>query len=384
MASFDDVANLQEVTVVANRTKQTVFQPRMRLNIGGKTMGLFDGTVTLNGHYNASTFTGKGSPWILGIDFWTELGSDGKKVPVTVERGEYQPDIKEIVWDTCFDGILDSFDVAFDKGEVSVDCRDRIALLIDRKVYGAYPNKSAAEIITAECAIDGITAVISGGKELAGRIYIRDHTTVKQGAFSQSQTAWDLISKLARSTDNVVQMDGSTLYVKPQSDYDGNPWVIKYAPPVLENGNIVTHPYSNVIRLKMTRKLLATKDILVRMRSYSSKTGKGITVTAGNKSSNAGQTVYEPPMVPNVPKDKLQDLANKLYSQYTTHEYVFEVEAHANWSVEPYRTVSIQGGNGEMAQTFYVDKVSFTIGQDSGATMKVTIKNHPNVNEATA
>jgi hypothetical protein len=62
---------------------------------------------------------------------------------------------------------------------------------------------------------------------------------------------------------------------------------------------------------------------------------------------------------------------------------VIDVDAVANWNVEPYRTVKIQGASGTLDQLYYVDQVSFTVSQEEGSTMKVKIKNHPLVNEAT-
>lgn len=380
--TLDSTTTVSAVTITPAGAKKIIKRPRMQIIVNGNTMTILDGTVTKNGHYNAAEFKGSVSPWLLGLDFWVTLGLDQQKVSVVVQRGEESEDGSDISWDTVFDGILDEVEIEADQGKVSLECRDRIALLIDRKIYKAYPNKTAAEIITELCKEVGITVNIQGGKTLAGTLYARDHTNVKQGEFSQVQTYWDLICKLAQATNNVVQMDGTTLTVMPNEADTSNPWLVNFSPPVLSNGNIVALPHANVKKLSISHKLLATKDILVRVKSFHSKTGKGYAVTSGNKGKVQNQTVYEY-YYPNLMPDEAQKKADEIYLEKTSHELVITVTASANWNVTPYRTAKIVGAP-SLSDLFYVDHVSWTMSFDGGAEMTVTLKNHPQLNETSA
>jgi hypothetical protein len=281
-----------QVTVTQTGVKKNIHQPRLRATINGTLVQMLEGTVTKNGHFTASTFTGKCIVWLREIEQWLSEGRDGTRIPVVIERGEVAPDLS-VDWETVFNGVLDSEKLTLHEGVCQFECRDWSALLIDKKLYATYQNKTVAEIITKLCTDEGLTANIKGANTLAGSIYAKDHTKIKHGEFSRAQTSWDLICELSRSTGNIVKMDGKTLNVLPDEPDDSDPWIIHWTAPVIENGNIVSYPNSNVIDLEIDRNLLATKDIKVIVKSFHSGRGKGFSVTAGQISKTEGGSVYE-------------------------------------------------------------------------------------------
>ena len=367
----------------------TILYPRMKLVVSGQSLVTESIEVKQNGYYNADRVRASVPLWgngLLDDEAWNILGADGSDVSVQVYSG--QADVTgAVTWASSplFDGLLLDKDVSYDQGTVEIDCIDYTQKLINYKLYQAYANQSGEEVINSLVGQVGMTAQVdSSASGLLGEMYSRDHMKVHNGQFTKQTTAWDLITYIAKTAGCVAFVKGKVLYVQPNQPNQGQAWQIRWSKPTTINGVTIYPSAWNVKTLRLKHNLLAAKDITVTATGFHSKHGKSYTASARSgpvkNGGNANQSQYVIGPYPNCTTDQLQQLANAAYRDLTIHEYTLETSAQADFTVSPYRTITVANATGTLAQTFWVNEISFMVHQNQGASMSIRAKNHTEVN----
>jgi hypothetical protein len=368
----------------------SVSYPRMKLVVNGQTFNLKAAQVKQNGYFHAAKASATLPIWGDGgltDEQWLELGGDGSNIDFVIYGGQGAAD-GSVTWNDAplFDGILLGKDLNIAQNEVKLTAVDRTQLLIQYKLFAAYPNKSGEEVINQLAGAVGLSTQISGSTELIGTLYSAAHMKLHQGEFSKVTVAWDLICDIARQSGNVAFVKGKVLYIEPNVPDQASAWTIYYsAPRVVDNISYWDTP-SNVDSLEIKHNLLAAKDITVEVTYFHSKKGKPGVARAGTQKNRnvANQSNYQFGPYPNLSPDEAQQKANQLYRDLTIHEYTLDFTAPADFTLTPYKTVLINNTSGEMAQTFWVNELTFDFSVDSGAKMACIAKNHVAQNDTSA
>lgn len=377
-----------------------VNRPRAKLEVDGGTYNIDTLTNEQNGYYHANKADAHLPLWTTGkpASYWIDLGStpigstaDPTPVPAKLWTGTADAN-ENITWasEPIFDGLLLESDANIGSGDLNLSFVDRVILLQQYKLFKAYPNKTGAEIIQTIAAAVGMTAQITGATKLAGAVYSINHIKLHHSDFSKMTTGWDLICYIARQTGNVAFVKGTVVYVQPNNPNPGQAFTVTYGAPDVMDGVTVWKTAMNVKNLKFKHNLLMAKDITIEVQYCHSKKGKSANGSARagpprNKNA-AGQSnfIFGPYATMN--KDEAQAMANRIYREYTCHEYTADFDAPADFTLQPYQTVLFSGSSGQMANTFYINQLHFSmsVAESTGATMAVTVKTHPPENDTAA
>jgi hypothetical protein len=371
--------------------------PRVKLVVNGQAFAVDSTTVRKNGYYHGDKMECSLPLWGNGTfdnEWWIALGSvpigsndTSSPIPVLVYNGEGSP-TGQTTWESepLFDGLLLNKKGDIHTGKLNISCVDRTILLQQYKLYQTYPNKSGAEIISMLAQQVGMTANVTGADRLVGALYSKNHVKLQHGDMSKVSTAWDMICYLARESGNVAFVKGTVVYVQPNKPDASNAFSIIYGKPVVVDGVSTWSVQSNVKTLSWDHNLLMAKDITIEVQFFHSKKGKPGSAKAGPpKNKNAsGQSNFIFGPYANMTADQAQAKANQLYKEYTAHEYTWTFEAPVDFTLQPYQTVLITDSVGEMAQTFYINELTYKVDADSGATMTVVAKTHPQENDTNA
>lgn len=269
-------------------------------------------------------------------------------------------------------------------GAIHLEGRDRTADLIETKTFTSYKNQMASGIATAIAAEHGLTPVVTATTTPAGRYYNVDHDKLSLGQFSKATTEWDLLTELAEFEGFDVFVQGTELHFQPATNPNATPWLIQVGQPTATRG----YRTLNAKSLTLSRALTLAKNIVVVVKSWNSKQGKGFQVTApasaakgSVKSGKAQQYIY---IRPNLGMDKAQALANSIYTDLVLHERDATIVLPGEVILTPRNMLQVTGTGTGWDTTYYINEITRRIAYEGGFEETIQVKNQSPQSEGAA
>lgn len=261
----------------------------------------------------------------------------------------------------------------FNNGLLEFDGFDLSKKLVDNKTTEKYPNHVASDIATLIAQKEGLTPVVTATDTPVGYYYTQDYVQLQTEV-----TEWDLLTYLAQKEGFQVFVRGKSLYFQPRPLTSPNPYVLQAT--TLENGQIAT---LNGSGLKIGRNLNYARDVIVKVKSWNSRTGR---VTAEARATPNKKTVLAAAAQPigeaqtfeytirGLTKEQAIIQAQKILTDITQHERLLEVTLPGNNIIHKDTVITLKGVSESADQNYYPDTIIRRIGQ--GYQMEIRAKNH--------
>lgn len=344
-------------------------QPRLRILCNGQPVGgPLEFEVTNNNYYQADTFTARFS---LNTDpdfgvAWWGLASTQQillDMQASIDAGN--------TWTSLLIGQVDHMHVEMHNGVVNVDGRDLTAYFIDAKTQETFLNQTSSQVVQTLAARHGLTADVTPTTTLVGRYYGDDHERLTLNAFTHTTTEWNLLCSLAQHEQFDIYVTGTTVHFHPTTPPDSNPWVVQWDASL---------PWMNGVTLDLERSMTMAKNVVVVVRSWNSREGRGFSKFSPSgariNSITSGKSQQFTYIIPDLTEAAAQAMANKLREDITRHERLATIKAPADLVVTPRHMLQVIGTNSSWDQTYYVDWVRRSLSFDGGFPMTIHAKNH--------
>ena len=339
---------------------------------GDKMGGVKSLSVVSNSNFQADTWS---AVFALNaadgqsLDWWGEDDRYGQIFSLQVTLGATAG--VDGPWTTLLAGEADKISVSPIAGEVRVSGRDLTRRFIDARTQESFQNNTASEIVTLLAARRDMKADVTDTATLVSRYYVQDHDRVTHGQLGRVTTEWDLLHNLAQQEGFDLYVTGRTVHFHPTNDpAKSEPFVVSWDQAVL-GGDIED--------ISLDRSLTLAKDVIVVVKSWSSRHGRGFTRTspAGAKPAREGTKLGQQYVFtrPNLTEDRAQKLADSLREDITRHERTGSLTIPVELALSPRGMIQIEGVAGGWGGPFYVALIerSFSL---SGATETIQFKNH--------
>lgn len=260
-------------------------------------------------------------------------------------------------------------------GYVEFDGFDLSKKFVDNKTTEKYPNLVASDIVIKIANNRGLTPVVTKTTTPVGYYYTQDYVQL------QSEVSeWDLLVYLAQKEGFQVFVRGKNLYFQPRPQQSTNPYLLQAT--TLENGKLASF---NGESLVVSRNLNYSKDIIVRIRSWSAKTGRvqveakatpnKKTVLAAAAQPIGEAQVYEY-SIPGLTKQQAIIQAQKLLEEISQHERLLEAKLPGDNLLRKDSVIQLTGVSASADQIYYPDTITRRISPTDGYCMEVRAKNH--------
>lgn len=260
-------------------------------------------------------------------------------------------------------------------GYVEFDGFDLSKKFVDNKTTEKYPNLTASDIAIKLAQKRNLSYVVTPTTQQVGYYYAQDYVQLQSEI-----TEWDLLVYLAQKEGFQVFVRGETLYFQPRPLQSDNPYLFQAR--TLENGQLTGF---NGTRLVVSRNLNYARDVVVKIRSWNSRTGR---VEAEARSTPNKKTVlasaaqpigeaqtYQYTM-PGLTKEQAIIQAQKLLEDITQHERLLEASCPGDNLLRKDTVIQLKGVSTSADQTYYPDTITRRISPNEGYFMDVRAKNH--------
>jgi phage protein D len=313
------------------------------MQIGGISVPVREAGVHIEATRQSSTFNATAALDSFGGDsFFAGLSSN--EVTITVDDH------------TLFDGEIDPIDISYDEGVVRLTGRDHSAKLHEQKSSEKFTNQTRADIVKTIAQRNGLTANISGGMMLAGKLFQIDYVKLTD---SISDAA--ILHKLAELEGASWWVKGKTLNFGQQSS--GSYQVTLNRHP----GGPVT---GNFVTLNIYWNMQAAKSHKLNLSSWNTKQKKVISATA-SVNGISGQQIYNY-RVAGLQQDQATDLAKKKLAEHIRHELTILAGMAGDVTLDPSMKLQLQGTAFDGSYT--IDSIEHQIGWRHGHMMMVTAR----------
>ncbi|MDR3536527.1 MAG: hypothetical protein P4L71_08505 [Acetobacteraceae bacterium] len=249
---------------------------------------------------------------------------------------------------------------------IRIDGRDLSAVLQDTPTNDVFSNRTSSEIATILAERHGLIPVVMPTATLAGRYYHGDTNQGAHNQFSRTSTEWDLLVFLARCECFDIFVVGSALYFQPIAQGLGVSTVLRP---------------SDLITLKLRRRLRLSGDIAVTVRSWSSKQSIAITQTvvsqrlgyasvAGSLGASPTQHYYL--VQPNLSASDAERIAQNRVEELARHEQCIDFTMPGEQTLTARSRFFLQGTDSDFDQIYQVDSIERTISSSSGFVQRVS------------
>lgn len=345
-------------------------QPRLRVLASSQLVaGAIEASVTSNAHYQADRFSAVfslGADPAHGAAWWGDQETLLLDIQASLDGGQS--------WTSLVQGEASQVSIQLLQGEVHVEGRDLTSRLIEARTQETFLNQTSSQVATTLAGRHGLSADVTPTTTPVGRFYTADHDHLTMGQFSRTTTEWDLLTFLAQQEGYDVWVSGTVLHFRPKAEPNARPWLVRWSPRTAER----PMPRSNAIDLELDRSLTIARGLVVEVRSWSSRNGRGFTKVA--RASGKGGSKDKPQIIavqrPNLTEDAAQKLANQILAQESQHERVIRWREPADLVLSPRALVRLEGTGSSWDQTYYVASVQRRLSFEGGFVMQVEAKNH--------
>jgi phage protein D len=249
---------------------------------------------------------------------------------------------------------------------ISIVGRDLAAGMIDTRIVTTFRNLTASEIATQFAAEHGLQAMVTPTTTIVGRIYDVDHDETSSGDFSQMTNEWDLLCRLGEAEGIVPYVSGTTLYFNPPS---GNPPVYPVELTRDFNGLLV----AGVTELLLERHMTYAQDVVVKVKSWSSRKKTAIISTVRTKTVDEGAVtrvklpvyLYE---VPNLSQAQCLAKAQQLALDISRHERYVRVIIPSLALMSPQTFIPVSGTGTDYDSTYFPLTITYEVTTERGAS----------------
>lgn len=323
-----------------------------------------------NTFFEADTFRATFAVSSLPSDYDVDYFSDTVDMPVEIFAGfpANASSYSSADLSSMISGVVDTVDWSIGQGSITISGRDLTAKLIQSKTDAKYANQTASQIVTSIANDIGLTPKVTATTVLAGHYYEIDHVRLQD-----NRTLWDLVCYLARQEGMVAYVSGKELHFEAPPDLSGTPYEFYYVPPAEAGGPA----RGNFADLHMERALTVAKDIVVKVRSWNSRTKTAFTMiakAAHTKSSGDSQTyIFN---IPGLTSAQAQKRAEELALELSKHERKATISGHADNILLRTDVVSLTGTDTAFDQNYFIESISRSLSYQGGYEWTVNLKNH--------
>lgn len=364
-------------------TSGQVRQPRVLLALGDQLLDFERLTVTHSGTHQAGTLSGTIRS-VPGSDIgqWGWWFSQGVIVLDVFAGFPANPRHFTTTDLTRLCTIrIDQVSLEVGSNTLSIEGRDLSAILIDKKTDGQFQNQTSSQVAQQFAQDAGLDYKIQPTMTKIGTYYDQDYVHMQR-----EQTQWALLVYLARKEGFDCFVLGRTLYFGKYANTQQRSYLIQLN---LENAERHYHE-SNAVRLVLTHDLTLSRDVIVTVRSFNTKTGKaysalakatgGKVLAARNLTPILPKTAADPQnyvfVIPNLAPIEAQKKALQLAQEIVQHELHLSADLPGDDVLYPWVPIELQGTGTLFDTTFYPSEVSRTL-TPNDFTMSVRAKNHP-------
>lgn len=281
--------------------------------------------------------------------------------------------------DSLILGQVDDVETDLDELKYILTGRDLTAKFIDNKTTNKYPNLTSSQIVTMLAQKEGLTADVTPTTTPAGTFYSGDRS-----ALTAELPEWDLITYLARQEGFVAYVQGLTIHFHPAPTEKDKPYLLQYS----RNENDPEKGYTefNGKSLKLRRSLTVSRDVIVIVRSWNSKSKKAFNVRVkatpnkrtalASKAQPIGDAQTYTYTRPGLTKEQALQLAQQYIRDLTQHERKIEAEIPGDNILKKVGVIKLQGTNTLYDQIYFTSSVNRTISPMGGYQMTIEAKNH--------
>ena len=348
--------------------------PRFRVLMNGAPLlGVQDISTTLANAFQIGKFRFTKS-FVAGDKFPASWFADTAnktmrvQIDVAVDGQTYAPH---------FTGDVDSHGWNPISNQLVVVGRDLAALFADQRTFATYRNLTSSEIAQQLADKHGLQASVTPTTTIVGRYYDTDHDQVQSGDFATATNEWDLLCQLGSKEGIIPYVAGNTLYFnRPPT----NPPVFAVTLTRGASGNVV----SNAEDLQLERHLTQARDVVMTVRSWSSKSKAIINATVRVKSKkvpaidpNTGAAPLPSNYVvtvPNLSKPQALALAQRLALDISQHERNAIIKAPSFVPLTPQHVIQVSGTETDYDMTYYPQTITQTISVQDGASTSIQAK----------
>lgn len=356
----------------------TVRRPRWRVLVNGSPLsGVEDLSVHDTNSYRASTFEATfaiaADPAMLTI--WTDQAP-----PITVEvQGAMAGENGSVSWTSLFTGECDKVHVDLYGGKVSANGRDLARRFIDARTAETFANQTVSDIVRTLASRHGMTADVDDFDDLAGSFYQLEHDKLTGDSFSRQTTEWDLLTYLARHVGADMWVTGTVLHFKTAVAVTAQPnATLTWTPP----GANAFPTSGDVLDLTCERNLTLAKDIVCKMRIWSSK-GKSASTVSYPPSAPKSAQEYVLPCRPGMSLAAATAYVQAQYQDLVKHERLVNASMPGELTLTPRSVVGLQGTGSSFDTAYFVDEIDRSWGMSSGFRQTLRLKNHRTESDAT-
>ena len=250
--------------------------------------------------------------------------------------------------------------------------RDLTAAFIDAKTTIQYQNLTSSQVAEKLAQSHGMTVAGPATTTKVGTFYTRDHVSM-----TDQRSEWDLLTWLAQQEGFVCYVTGMTLYFGPRPTAPIEPYELRW---VLDQYG---HPAANVSSLDVSRSLTVAKGITVVVKSWNTKTGKGVTgyypskpkSTQAGKASPFGNTQTYSITRGGLDQAGANKLAAQIHHEITQHEMKLRARLPADNDLTQTAMVRLTGTGTAFDQDYFVDGITRSMSLDEGYVMDISAKN---------
>ncbi len=322
--------------------------------------GAFEARVTSNNYYAPDRFSVRilGGSLTNGLPDYLHLPEDttfSVSVSLTTKSD----------FATMVVGRGDTLSCDYLSRGIRIDGRDLSASLQDSPVNDVFSNRTSSEIALILAERHGLIPVVMPTSTLVGRYYHDDITQVAHNQFSRASTEWDLLVFLARHECFDVFVTGNMLYFQPAIEAAGVSTILQP---------------SDLITLKLRRRLRLSGDIAVTVRSWNSKLSAAISQTVVSQrsgyASSAGSFGASPTqhyylLQPNLSASDAERLAQNRVEELARHEQCIEFTMPGEQSLAARSNFVLRGTDSDFDQIYQIDTIERTISASSGFIQRI-------------
>lgn len=254
-----------------------------------------------------------------------------------------------------FDGVVDTIDMDWANSVLTLEGRDRSAVLQESFTHAQFRNSTVAGVVKEIAEKHSLEANIVDSGTNVGTIFSEEHIDF-ESVPSAGYNDWDLLTRMA-------EHDGYTVFVA-----DGK---INYL-PIEESEDVILFEYGENISNLKTRKNLSTANsrVTVEMASVQMQDKDSAYVTAGSKSrKSAGDglsAVYRFTDFPSRDPETLGLVAEGLALMYAQMEHLITFETTGNLIQKLQNKLLLRGTGTTFDREYKFTGIDWQFGWDYG------------------
>jgi hypothetical protein len=258
-------------------------------------------------------------------------------------------------WLSLISGNADSLDVDPIRQVAIVHGRDLSAALVDTQVAETFENQTAAAIVSSIAARHGLTAIVSSTNGLIGRAFQSSRTRSVLSQHASFTSEWDVLTSLAEQQNCDVWVDGTSLYFQPSESGAPTSWITPF----------------DCTGMRICRRLDLAAGPSVVVKSWDSALASAVCVTAsGGAAAGPCLTMLRP----NLSAADATQLAERTFSQLTTHSADIEFDLPGELSLSPRMLIGLAQSGTDFDGTYKIVEVRRHFSFHHGFTQSVLAK----------